>query len=135
MLENNPDKVKLVFKNFPLSFHKQALPAAQAALAAHNQGKFWEFHDRIFAAGPLQDDTYKKIATALGLDMTKFEADQKSPLIRSRIMNDLQQGRQAEVNSTPSIFINGWRFEGQRTPQGFQQKIDEELAQLKNTKK
>ena len=56
VLENNPDTVKIAFKNMPLRFHKFADPSARAALAAHKQGKFWEFHDRLFGVEKLSND-------------------------------------------------------------------------------
>ena len=62
MLENNPDTVKFVFKHLPLRNHKMAVPAAQASMAAHNQGKFWEYHDKIFATKPLTQASFVKIA-------------------------------------------------------------------------
>ena len=73
MLEKNPQTVKLVFKNMPLNFHKMAQPAARAALAAREQGKFWEFHDRLFAEKKLSNEAINKIALDLKLDIPRFE--------------------------------------------------------------
>ena len=135
MLEKNPDKVKLVFKHFPLNMHKVAMPAAQAAMAAHNQGKFWEFHDQIFATPNLAPDSFSKIAQGLGLDLARFEADMQAPDTQNKIMEDMRNANAAEVNGTPTIFVNGWLYRGQRTPQAMQQVVDQEVAKLAASKK
>ena len=134
MLEKNPDTVKLVFKHFPLRFHKEAIPAAQASIAAQMQGRFWQYHDKLFATKNLNAGAYKKIAQELGLDMAKFEADTVSVRTRQQIMSDMQNGRIAEVSGTPAIFVNGWRYMGPRTPQAFQKMVDKELATIKANK-
>ena len=135
VLEHNPETVKIVFKNFPLNMHKLAMPAAQAAMAAHNQGKFWEFHNQIFATPNLAPDSFTKIATGLGLDMARFEADMKAPATQNKIMADMRNASAAEVNGTPSIFVNGWLYRGQRTPEAMQQVVDQEVTKLAATKK
>jgi len=136
VLEKNPETVKVVFKNFPLRFHKQAIPAAEAALAAHEQGKFWEFHNELFTlkSNELSPKKYEEIAKKLFLDMDSFNKDISSPKIRQHIFKDMQTARTAGVNSTPSVYINGWRFQGRRTAQSLQQKIDAELAKLSESK-
>ncbi|WP_022666792.1 DsbA family protein [Desulfospira joergensenii] len=122
-----PDQVKIVLKNFPLSMHKSALPAAAAALAAHNQGKFWPMHDLLFDnSDSLTPEKIKECAQTLGLDMDRFNADQDSPKIQLKIHADLLDGREAGVRGTPTIFVNGRRLK-RRTFQGFKTLIDEEL--------
>ncbi len=80
VLENNPEKVKIVFKNFPLRRHKYATKAAMAALTADGQGKFWAFHDQLFEKyKQLSDQKIKDIARDLGFDMEKFEKQMKNP--------------------------------------------------------
>lgn len=111
----------------PLQFHKMADPSHRAALAANEQGKFWEFHDRLFAAKKLSTVLIDTIATDLGLDLVKFKADMNSPKIRMLIKKDLADAQKAGVTGTPTIFINGRKLQ-QRSLQGFQQLIDEELA-------
>ena len=126
VLEKNPKSVKVVFKNMPLGMHKMAQPAAKAALAAHEQGKFWDFHDQLFARKNLTNDSFNEIATALGLDMTKFEKDMSSPKIMAQLQKDMRDAQKAGVTGTPSVFING-RVPKQRSLRGFQAIIDDEL--------
>lgn len=126
VLAKNPKTVKLAFKNMPLKFHKMAEPAAKAALAAHEQGKFWPFHDRLFAESRLSEDLIKKIATDLGLDMARFERDLASPSLQAKLQKDLIDAQSSGVTGTPTVFING-RAPKQRTLEGFQSIIDEEL--------
>ena len=76
VLDKYPDSVKVVFKHYPLAFHKQALPAAQASMAAAEQGKFWEYHDELFInQNSLSTEKYLEIAQNLGLDLKKFSLD------------------------------------------------------------
>jgi len=127
VLEKNPDKVKLVFKNFPLRNHKFAMEAAIAALAAEKQGKFWEFHDLLFKDyNRLNEQKVKEIAHQLKLDMEKFKTDRKDPGIRALINRDLAEGNRAGVRGTPTIFING-RLLRDRSPAGFQELIEKAL--------
>jgi protein-disulfide isomerase len=127
VLEKNPDKVKLVFKNFPLRNHKFAMEAATAALAAEKQGKFWEFHDLLFKDyNRLNEKKVKEIAQQLKLDMEKFETDRKDPGIRRLINRDLAEGNRAGVRGTPTTFING-RLLRNRSMAGFQELIDKAL--------
>lgn len=116
----------------PLQIHKMAQPAHRAAIAAGEQGKFWEFHDRLFATKKLSNSAIDTIAQELGLDMEKFKQDQKSPATQQKINKDLQDSQSADVNSTPTLFINGRRFEQQRSLPGFQRAIDEALRKLGN---
>lgn len=111
----------------PLDFHKMAMPAAKAALAAREQGKFWEFHDRLFAAqGKLSQETIDKIAVDLNLDIPRFKQDMASPKIQAAIIKDLQDAQKAGVTGTPTAFING-RLPKQRSLEGFQIIINNEL--------
>ena len=127
VLEKNPDKVKLVFKNFPLRNHKFAMQAATAALAAEKQGKFWEFHDLLFKDyNRLNEQKVKEIAQKLKLDIKKFEKDRKDPRIIELIRRDVLEGNRAGVRGTPTIFING-RLLRNRSPAGFQELIDKAL--------
>lgn len=130
VLENNPDDVKLVFKNFPLRSHKFAMKAAVAALAAGSEGKFWEFHDELYKNyNRLSDQKIREIAQGLGFDQAAFEKKMNDPKIASQIRQDIQDGAQAGVRGTPTIFINGRRLKN-RSPQGFQAAIDQELQRL-----
>lgn len=126
MLEKNPNTVKLVIKNMPLNFHKFADISARAALAAGNQGKFWEFHDALFEAEKLSNDLINNTAVKLGLDMAQFNKDINSEPVRQQISKDLLDAQKAGVTGTPTIFINGKRLKN-RSPQGFQAMINNEL--------
>ena len=127
VLEKNPDKVKLVFKNFPLRNHKFAMQAATAALAAEKQGKFWEFHDLLFKDyNRLNEQKVQEIARKLKLDMEKFEKDRKDPRIRAMISRDVSEGSRAGVRGTPTIFING-KLLRNRSSAGFQELIEKVL--------
>ncbi|MBT8360567.1 MAG: thioredoxin domain-containing protein [Desulfobacterales bacterium] len=126
VFEQNKDTVRIVFKNMPLRFHKMAEPAARAALAAGEQGKFWEFHDDLFAAEKLTEEVITATAVKLGLDMEKFARDLNSPAIKQQIKQDLRDAQKAGVTGTPTIFINGKKLKN-RSMQGFQTMIADEL--------
>ena len=132
MLEQYPNDVKLVFKNFPLTrIHKAAMNASIASLAAHQQGKFWEFHSELFKNyNKLNDEKFDEIAQSIGLDMEQFKQDMQNPALSAMVQRDLKDGVEAGVRGTPSIFING-RMLQQRSLPGFKQIIDEELAKKK----
>jgi protein-disulfide isomerase len=132
VLEQYPNDVKLVFKNFPLTrIHKSAMDAAVASLAAFQQGKFWEFHSELFKNyNNLSDEKFDEIAKSVGLDMEQFKQDRQNPALSAMVQRDLKDGVEAGVRGTPSIFING-RMLQQRSLPGFQQIIDEELVKKK----
>lgn len=111
----------------PLQFHKMAEPAHKAAMAADLQGKFWDFHDRLFAAKELNSSLIENTAKELGLDMVKFNQDVNSPVILQKIRKDMIDAQNAGVSGTPTIFINGRKL-SERSLQAFQTMIDEELA-------
>ena len=120
-----PDKVKLVFKNFPLNFHKQAEIAAEAALAAGAQGKFWEMHDKIFANQKnINLDSLKGYAQELNLDMKKFNEDLDTHRYKKTIDEDMKLATGAGVRGTPTFFINGKKLVGAKPVGAFQQMID-----------
>ena len=131
MLEKFPKEVKLVIKQFPLSIHPYARKAAIAALAAGKQGKFWEMHHELFAnQNDLNDAKVEAIAKQLGLDIEKFNEDLKDSAIASLIDRDLASGAQANVQGTPTIFVNG-RLLAQRSLPGFQQAIEAAMKKEK----
>ena len=130
VLEAFPEKVKVVYKNFPLRSHKFATQAAVAAHAAGAQGKFWAFHDLLFDNyNKLDDKKVLEIATELKLDMAAFEKEKKNPSVLARIRKDAQDGVKADVRGTPTVFING-RLVNQRTLSGFRTVIDKMLEDL-----
>ena len=135
VLENNPENVKIVFKNFPLRRHKYATKAAMAALGADGQGKFWQFHDQLFKNyKQLSDQKIKDIARDLGFDIEKFEKQMKDPGILAQIRQDMLDGNQAGVRGTPTVFIGG-RLLRNWSPKEFQILIDKELGRTKQSPK
>jgi protein-disulfide isomerase len=111
VLDQYPDKIKLIVKHFPLSGHMFAMKAAQAALAANRQNKFWEFRRKLFENHQSIDDAkIQEIAKCLGLDMEKFEKDMSSQSIKNIITRDIINGKKIGVHGTPTIFINGKRM-------------------------
>lgn len=127
VLEQYPDDVKVVFKNFPLRKHKIAKKAAVAALAAGRQGKFWEFHDRLFDMyNNLDESLFTIIAAELMLNAEQFAKDMADPLLRKHVTRDFADGRKIGVRGTPTVFINGRKLKN-RSIEGFQKAIEKEL--------
>ncbi|MEH2373498.1 DsbA family protein [Nostoc sp.] len=112
LLVNYPDKLRLVYKNFPLiSIHSEALPAAAAAWAAYQQGKFWEYHDALFTnQKQLGEALYLDIAKKLNLNLGKFKSD--LTLATPAIKNDIQLAEKLAVPGTPFFVINSPTFSG-----------------------
>jgi protein-disulfide isomerase len=106
-MAKHKDKVTLVYKYFPLTqIHPEALPAARAAWAANKQGKFWDYHDALYAnQAKLGEAFYVEMATKLKLDMNKFNADRK--LADDFIVQDFKLGRKLGVDGTPTFIMNG----------------------------
>jgi protein-disulfide isomerase len=129
VLNKNQGKVKIVFKNLPLKMHDQAQAAALAALAAGKQGKFWEYHDELFAEKIITQVSFERIATELGLELEKFKTDMQSKELVNRLRNDMAEAQENGITGTPSIFINGRKLQ-QRSLNGFQKLIDEEMEKL-----
>ncbi len=107
-------KIKLVFRNYPLSGHDKAYDAATAAEAAGMQGKFWAMQDQLFTnqqAWSVQSADHKKLwsdyAEKIGLDVQRFQTDAAGMSAKSRVEQDMARGRALNVGSTPSLFING----------------------------
>jgi protein-disulfide isomerase len=120
-----PEKVKVVFKNFPLNFHKQAEIAAEAALAAGAQGKFWEMHDKIFANQKnISADILKGYAQELNLDMNTFNDDLDTHRYKKTVEADMKLAKGAGVRGTPTFFINGKKLVGAKPVPEFQKIID-----------
>lgn len=106
ILKDYNGKVKLVYKHFPLSFHPNAQPAALASECANEQGKFWEFHDKLFAnQESLSTDFYKKTAQELGLNGDKFQKCLDGNTYASRVTNDENLGAQVGVQGTPATVL------------------------------
>ena len=131
MLEKFPKEVKLVIKQYPLPMHAYARKAAVAAVAAGKQKKFWEMHHQLFAnQKDLGDARVEAIARELGLKMEQFHKDLKDQAIASLIDREISSAAQANVQGTPTIFVNG-RLLYQRTLPGFQQAIEAAMKKSK----
>jgi protein-disulfide isomerase len=108
--EKYGSKVHFVFRQFPLSFHQSADGAAQAALAAQEQGKFWEFHDAMFKnQSKLGRSDLEGYAKSAGLNVEKFKADLDSKKHADRVKADMKMGEEVAVQGTPTMFLNGKR--------------------------
>jgi protein-disulfide isomerase len=107
------DRVRFVFRNFPLSGHKYAFLAARAAEAAGQQGKFWEMHDMLYDNQAEWSDSmeprvqFDSYATRLGLDVQRFKSDMERPDLAERVKADYARGISLNVKGTPTVFLNG----------------------------
>ena len=120
VVESLGEKVQLVFRQFPLvSLHPHAQQAALASEAAGRQGKFWEMQGRLMEArGALGTEDLMGYARELGLGSERVKRDMADPALRDRIRKAKLLGVRSGVNGTPTLFINGVRFEGEREPVG-----------------
>ena len=123
------DRVRVVWKDFPLTqIHPQAFKAAEAAQCAREQGKFWEYHDQLFAnQRALEPEFLKKYAADTGLDASKFAGCLDSARFAERVQGGISAGSSLGVGSTPSLFINGRMLSGAQPYETFAAIIDEEL--------
>jgi protein-disulfide isomerase len=129
LLEAYGDRVRLVYRHYPLPNHPNARPAAEAAACAHEQGKFWEYHDRLFAnQQQLGAADLKKHAVELGLDAGKFNACVDSRKYQKDVDADMDAAQALGVSGTPHFFINGRPLSGAQPIENFRAIIDDELA-------
>ena len=120
--------VRVAFKNNPLPFHPNAGPAAQAALAAGKQGKFWEMYDKLFGnQQALSKESYDKWAKELGLDVAKFDKDFDSDAIKAQIKAEQAEAAKSGANGTPAFFLNGRFLSGAQPYDSFKKIVDEEI--------
>jgi protein-disulfide isomerase len=129
VLERYPDKVKLVYRDFPLDrLHPQARHAAEAPRCAHDQGKFWEYHDVLYANTPrAASEDLRRYAQQVGLDVVKFEQCVSSGVHKAAVQRDIEEGSRLGVTGTPAFFINGRPLEGAQPLEAFVRLIEEEL--------
>ena len=126
------DKVRLVFRHFPLSFHAEAPKAAEASACADDQKKFWEYHDKLFAnQQALKPDDLKKHAADLGLDAARFNECLDSGKHAATVKKDFEEGKKAGVTGTPAFFVNGIALSGAVPAEEFKSIIDAELKKKK----
>ncbi|HEY8518273.1 MAG TPA: thioredoxin domain-containing protein [Candidatus Binatia bacterium] len=124
-----PDQVRFVFKHYPLGFHADAWGAATAAWAAHQQGKFWEMYELIYAGDTttIPEETLRSYAEQLGLDMERFDRDRAAPQASRSVAWDKKIARKNKVGGTPTYFVNGRRVIGPDTAK-LRALVEEELA-------
>lgn len=134
-------KVKLVYRDYPLSFHAQATPSAEASECADEQGMFWEFHDKVFDnQGAMSVDNYKAWAAELGLDTEQFNDCVDSRKYQSEVVQDFSDGSASGVRGTPGFIIGvlqedgqtvvGQSIRGAQPYANFKAAIDQELAKI-----
>jgi protein-disulfide isomerase len=125
------DDLGIWYRHFPLPFHSNAMPAAIAAVAADQQGKFWEMHDKLFAnQQDLDAASLEKYAQEIGLDLGKFKAALASPKTKAVVEADKKQVDQFGVQGTPSFFVNGRAFSGAYPLESFKMVLDEEIKRV-----
>jgi protein-disulfide isomerase len=130
LMQKYPTQVRLVYRHLPLDqIHPRARPAAIAAVCAEQQGKFWEYHDTLFAnQQALADADLEKYATTLGMDADKFKACRADPASDSKVSADAAAARAAGLTGTPAFFVNGILVSGARPLDDFTKWVDAELA-------
>lgn len=129
LLAKYGDKVSLSYRDFPLSsIHSQAEIAAEASRCALEQGKFWEYHDQLFATSKLEKDDLFEYARNVKLDEKQFGTCLTSEKYKADIEKDLQDGRKAGITGTPGFFINGVEASGNQPQESFARIIDDELS-------
>ena len=128
ILKAYPNNVRLIFKQYPLDSHPQAQISAQASLAAHQQGKFWQLHDLMFAnRTKLSRQAILLWAQAIGVDMKRFNADLDSDAVRKAVARDIDDGDKAGVEGTPTVFIDGQRYNGDLDLEAIKPILDKKL--------
>ena len=128
VLSTYGDKIHFVYRNYPLASHPNAQPAAEAAACAAEQGKFWEYHNRLFEhQDKLSDTDLKDHAAALGLDSGKFTICLNTHKYQNDIGADISAANDVGVTGTPAFFVNGRPLDGAQPFEAFKQMIDEEL--------
>lgn len=133
ILQAYGDNVRLVFKQMPLPIHPQAAAAACASVCADEQGRFWEYHDKLFGADDLSPASLNKIAASLGLNAEKFNACLTSDASRVAVEKDFQEAKRLGVSGTPTFFINGKAYVGAIGFEELKKIINRELEARKKT--
>lgn len=136
LAEEYSGKVLFAFKDFPLSMHKHAQKAAEAARCAGRQDKFWEFHDLLFEKGSgLEIAQLKEYARTLKLDAAKFDQCLDSGETAAMVKEDLEQGQRLGLSGTPSFFVNGHFFSGAANYATLREIVDQQLMFLAASRK
>lgn len=120
-----PNDVRVVFKHYPLPFHKDAEPAAKASWAAQQQDKFWEFHDALFKnQDKIGKEFFIQTAKDLKLDIDQFEKDMNSEAAAKQVKEDMELGSKNGIQGTPGFFVNGVAVKGAYPVSHFKKIID-----------
>jgi protein-disulfide isomerase len=129
LLKRYPGKVKLVYRDFPIDgLHPQARRAAEAARCARDQGKFWEYHDLLFAEAPkAAPEDLERYAQHVGLDVAAFARCLSDNVHRAAVQRDIDEGTRLGLTATPIFFINGRSLMGAQPIDAFIRLIEEEL--------
>ncbi len=128
VLKDYGKDVSVTYRHNPLPFHNNAMPAALAAEAAREQGKFWEMHDKLFAGQQnLDRPSLDKYAQEIGLNMAKFKEAMDKEKGKERIKRDMDDAEKFGARGTPNFFINGRNFRGAQPIEAFKSVIDEEI--------
>jgi protein-disulfide isomerase len=124
------ERVRVIYRDFPLDFHAGARPAAEAARCAGESGRFWEYHDLLFVAQPaFSRANLLTYARRLDLDVPRFAACLDSGRFRAAVDRDLEEGLGLGVRGTPTFFINGQRLVGAQPIESFRQAVDRALRE------
>lgn len=128
--EQYADKLRIVYKNFPLPMHSHAQKAAEAGLCAGEQGKFWPYHDQLMAQTPpqLEVSQLKTLAASLKLDTARFDQCLDSGKQAAAVSRDLEQGKTLGISGTPSFFINGYFLSGAVQYDTLRDLVEQQLA-------
>lgn len=129
LLARYADKLRLVHRDFPIdTLHPEARRAHEAARCAHEQGKFWPYHDKLYANAPeASPEQLKAYAREVGLDLSVFEQCSTSGRYQAAVQQDVEEGNRLGVFATPTFFINGRALSGAQPIERFVQVIEEEL--------
>jgi protein-disulfide isomerase len=129
ILADYPEDVRIAYKMHPLPMHPNAMPAAQAAMAAAAQGKFEAMHEKLEAnSASLSRDKYLQLAAEVGLDVKKFTADIDANAYKKSIDTMADEAMKLGATGTPASFINGRYLSGAQPYEAFKKIIDEEIA-------
>ena len=121
--------MRIVWKHYPLEMHKDAPLAHFASVAAQQQGKFWEFHDKLFAnQSKIKNDDLMKYAREIGLDMKRFQEDLVAPKTKAVVDADIAEVKSLGVTGTPAFYVNGRYLSGAKPFEEFAPLINAELA-------
>lgn len=131
VLKHYGDRVRFVYRDYPLDFHPNAMRASLAAHCAQAQGKFWEYHDKLFIRREFTEEKLKSLAGELGLDRKAFDECLDKEQFKDAVEKDRSEGASAGVTGTPTFFINGRLLSGAVPFEEMKKAIDEELARAK----